>query len=264
MFSYNADKLIQIGSYMINEICYKNSFLKDVIFRVDFPTPLKNITESVSPNLARAIMKSFPIAEPQTIQAQDVKIDHEGVTTSTEEVKKWVYHGKEREKTLFLDYQSVTMSIQKYKTYDAAFGEFKLILDAIFEENKGLFSSRIGVRYINSIDLNEGNPLEWDEYINANILGIVSFHHTEYISRVFHILEFNFDGQSLKCQFGIPNPDYPAVIKRKQFVLDLDSYFSGVFELAEIYESIESCHQRIQEFFEKSITDKTRDLMEGM
>lgn len=246
---------------MANEICYNNSFLKDVIFRVDFPTPLKNITESVSADLARAILKSFPISEPQTIRSQDIKINEDNVTTSSEEIKKWVYHGTEREKSLILDYQSVTMSIQRYNSYEAALSEFKFILDTIFQENKGLFSSRIGVRYINSIELDKGNPLEWNEYIDENILGVLGFHFTENISRVFHILEYNFDGQSLKCQFGMPNSDYPAVIKKKQFVLDLDSYFSGVFELKDTYESIESCHQKIQEFFEKSITDKTRKLM---
>jgi uncharacterized protein (TIGR04255 family) len=248
---------------MANEICYNNSFLKEVIFRVDFPTPLNNLTESVSKDLSKAILRSFPIFEPHTVHAQDVQINHDGVTTSSEEIKTWIYHGAEREKSLVLDYQSVTMSIKRYNSYEAAFSEYKLILEAIFQENKDLFSSRIGVRYINSIDLDKGNPLEWNEYIDESILGVFSFHSTKNISRAFHILEFNFDGQSLKCQFGIPNPDYPAVIKRKQFVLDLDSYFTGVFELNDICDSIESCHQKIQEFFEKSITDETRRLMRG-
>ncbi|BCV48515.1 TIGR04255 family protein [Shewanella algae] len=124
-----------------------------------------------------------------------------------------------------------------------------------------MFSSRIGVRYINSIELTEKNPLEWSEYLNENILGIVSFHACENISRVFHILEYNFDGQALKYQFGLPNPDYPAVIKKKQFILDLDSYFTGAFDEKDIYFCINQCHHKIQELFEKSITDKTRNLM---
>lgn len=246
---------------MSEQICYENPFLKEVIFRVDFPTPLESVVTSVPSAVLREIMKAFPIAEPQTVQSQEFQISGQTVSSTTHEIKQWVYHGREREKSMILEPQSLTMTIRRYKTYDGAFSEFKAVLEALFRENRELFSSRIGVRYINSIELNEKNPLEWSEYLNEDILGIVSFHACENISRVFHVLEYNFNGQALKYQFGLPNPDYPAVIKKKQFILDLDSYFTGAFEEKEIYDCIKQCHQKIQELFEKSITDKTRDLM---
>lgn len=246
---------------MSKPICYNNPFLKEVIFRIDFPTPLENVNTAVPSTVLREIMRAFPIAEPQTVQSQELQISMETVSSSIQEMKKWVYHGREREKSMILESQSLTMTIKRYETYDGAISEFKAVLDALFRESRDLFSSRIGVRYINSIDLNESEPLEWSEYLNEDILGIVSFHASENVSRVFHVLEYNFDGQSLKYQFGLPNPDYPAVIRKKQFILDLDSYFTGAFDEREIYDCIGSCHRKIQELFEKSITDKTRDLM---
>ncbi|GIU30688.1 TIGR04255 family protein [Shewanella sp. MBTL60-007] len=246
---------------MSDSICYTNPFLKEVIFRVDFPTPLTNISEAVSPAVLRAIFENFPISEPQVLQAQELQISGSSVTTSSQEIKKWVYHGREREKSISLESQSITMAIKRYTTYANAFEEFQKVLGALFNENKDLFASRIGVRYINSLELNEPSPLTWGEYIHEDILGIVSFHAAENISRVFHVLEYNFDGQSLKYQFGLPNPDYPAVIKQKQFILDLDSYFTGAYDEREIVECINKCHFKIQELFEKSITEKTRDLM---
>ncbi|MBO0137393.1 TIGR04255 family protein [Vibrio sp. Vb2736] len=246
---------------MSEQICYSNPFLKEVIFRVDFPVPMENVESAVPNSVLREIMRAFPIAEPQTVQSQEIQFSGQTVSSNTQELKKWVYHGREREKSIILERQSLTMTIKRYETYDGAISEFKTVVEALFKENKELFSSRIGVRYINSIELNEANPLEWSEYLNEEILGIVSFHASENVSRVFHVLEYNFDGQILKYQFGLPNPDYPAVIKKKQFILDLDSFFTGAFDEKEIYDCIALGHQKIQELFEKSITDKTRELM---
>lgn len=246
---------------MSEQICYNNPFLKEVIFRVDFPVPMENVESAVPSSVLREIMRAFPIAEPQTVQSQEIQFSGQTVSSNTQELKKWVYHGREREKSIILERQSLTMTIKRYETYDGAISEFKTVVEALFKENKELFSSRIGVRYINSIELDEANPLEWSEYLNEEILGIVSFHASENVSRVFHVLEYNFDGQILKYQFGLPNPDYPAIIKKKQFILDLDSFFTGAFDEKEIYDCIALCHQKIQELFEKSITDKTRELM---
>lgn len=65
----------------------------------------------------------------------------------------------------------------------------------------------------------------------------------------------------MKQQFGIANPDYPAVIRKKQFVIDIDAYAHGVFELADIKQFLVDSHSKIQDIFEKSITDETRALM---
>ncbi|KZY43733.1 hypothetical protein A3733_17200 [Pseudoalteromonas shioyasakiensis] len=246
---------------MPEEICYEKPFLKEVIFRVDFPTPIRGINESVSPVILKPILKCFPISEPQTVHAQELKFSGQNFSTSSQELKHWVYHGKEREKSIIMEELSLTMTIKKYKSYDVAYEEFCTIVDAILKENKDLFVSRIGVRYVNSIELNEASPLEWGEYINEDILGIVSFHEAQHLSRAFHVLEYNFDGQYLKYQFGIPNPDYPALIKQKQFILDLDSYFTGAYDLHEVHDCINYCHDKIQQLFEKSITSKTRKLM---
>jgi len=114
---------------MSEQICYSNPFLKEVIFRVDFPTPLEKIASSVPSAVLREIMKAFPIAEPQTVKSQEIQIYEHTLSSSTHEIKKWVYHGREREKSMILEPQSLTMTIKKYKTYDGAFSEFKSVLE---------------------------------------------------------------------------------------------------------------------------------------
>lgn len=59
-------------------------------------------------------------------------------------------------------------------------------------------------------------------------------------SRIFRgcfTVEYNFGEIYLKCQFGIANPDYPALIKRRQFILDIDAYSAGAYEPGRNYSS---------------------------
>jgi uncharacterized protein (TIGR04255 family) len=59
----------------------------------------------------------------------------------------------------------------------------------------------------------------------------------------------------------MPNPDYPAIIKRPVFVLDLDAYVQMAHDLAESLQYMEEAHTRIQDLFERSITQQLRERM---
>ena len=52
-----------------------------------------------------------------------------------------------------------------------------------------------------------------------------------------------------------------VIIKQKQFVLDIDAYFQGALDKEDVTKSFETAHSKIQELFESSITEKTRELM---
>ncbi len=247
---------------MYENICYKKPFLKEVIFRIDFPSPIEGLGNNLPQAISKAALKKFPISEPQKVQAQQFKITRENVQSQSTETTQWVFHGKNRNKHLTIANNAIIFSLKEYTSYEVFIEETKKILDEFYKKYKELSISRVGLRYINVIELNEENPLSWSEYINDGMLGVIDFHgDANHITRSFHILEYNFDGQAIKYQFGIANPDYPAVVRRKHFVLDLDSYFNGAIEQNEIYEYAQSAHEKIQDLFEKSITDKTRDLM---
>ncbi len=248
--------------FMYANICYKKTFLKEVILRVDFPSPLPGLEKALPPSIANAILKKFPIAEPQKVQSREFQFSDQNFQANSKEVTKWVFHGKEREKTITVLPESIVITTKNYKTYEDFVDNIHSVLDAFYKEYKDLGANRIGLRYVNVVDPDEGNPLSWNDYIEEKILGIIDFHDGQYLTRIFHILEYNYDGQAIKFQFGISNPDYPALIKRKQFVLDIDSYFHGTFTLTEIMDNIVQAHEKIQELFEKSITKKTKDLME--
>ncbi|BCV48516.1 TIGR04255 family protein [Shewanella algae] len=109
---------------MSEQICYENPFLKEVIFRVDFATPLEGVVTSVPSTVLREIMKAFPIAEPQTVQSQEFQISGQTVSSTTHEIKQWVYHGREREKSMILQPESLTMTIKPIMEHLASLKQY--------------------------------------------------------------------------------------------------------------------------------------------
>ena len=98
---------------MYEEICYEAPFLKEVILRVDFPSPLDGVERSLSKKVMNAALSSFPISEPQKSQTQELQFSGEDVQSKTSEAMQWVFFGEEREKTLIIEPSSVVQTSRR-------------------------------------------------------------------------------------------------------------------------------------------------------
>ena len=247
---------------MHETVCYTKPFLKEVILRLDFGTRVEAFIRALPQKVATAALQRFPLSEPQKAQMQEITFSPTTVQTKTEDSMQWAYHGRNREKTLTITPEMLLITNRKYTSFEEFNGDFVHVLSSLFEAQEDLSVARIGLRYVNILDIPEGDPLAWSEYINENMLGIIDMHKdAQSLSRAFHIVEFNYDGQQVKFQFGIANPDHPAPIKRKQFVLDIDSFFIGALTKEEVTRCVNTAHDKIQALFEESISGKTRSLM---
>ena len=122
--------------------------------------------------------------------------------------------------------------------------------------------ARLGLRYINQVDIKEGAPTDWAEYLAPELCAIVNLaDDVSKVSRAFHVLDFNYGGASLRFQFGISNPDHPAPIRRKSYILDYDVYTNVLLERHEVAEYLSAFHDKVNASFEQVITDKLRGLM---
>lgn len=249
---------------MYENICYKSPFLKEAIIRLDFASPFERLRKVLPEKVSKLALSRFPIFEPNRKQAKTIQFtpSSEKVETSTLESMDWMFHGRYREKTLHIMPECIIATTKNYKSYEEFILDISGVAKEILLGNEDLVVSRIGIRYINVISIDEGHPLEWGDYVDEKILGIVDFHNNDdALSRIFHIVEFNYDGLFLKHQFGIANPDYPAPIHKKEFVLDLDAWANGALQFEDVIKNIELGHEKIQDLFERSITYKTRQLM---
>lgn len=74
-------------------------------------------------------------------------------------------------------------------------------------------------------------------------------------------MEFGIEGTSLRLQYGIFNPDYPSVVKRKEFILDIDASAPGLTSLEQLVDQLGVLHEHIEEAFEGAIGEKLRKVM---
>jgi uncharacterized protein (TIGR04255 family) len=243
---------------------YRKTFLKEVIARVDFLSPLPGIDAALPPALSEAAIRSFPIPEPRQAVQHQVEIGPHPVRSSSESIKEWLFHGKDRTKTLTIGRQVLVLQQKSYQSYESLRDEFVGVLAQVSELFKGIQTSRIGLRYINAIQLPEPNPTDWSAYITPSLLSLFDFPTAEErraLSRVLHHIEVAFDTFNLRYVAGVHNPDYPAPIRQKTFVLDLDAFAQSAVELRDVGPLLDRFHESIQRYFERSITQALRDKM---
>lgn len=246
-------------------IRYSRNFLTEVIVRIDFLMPLEGITSKLPPSLMKGSKKRFPLAEPQQKVEQEFQISiasNEAKSSRSSEISEWIFYSTDRKKVLKIAPQTLLISYKDYASYNQLREDFDDILGLFFTAYVDAQPHRLGLRYVNSIGFSEGHPLEWNGLLNSRLLGLFDFvPKSENLSRLFHVIEFNDSQSNLRFQFGMPNPDYPAIIRQKLFILDFDAYYQGLIEKEELADQLDRSHIKIQELFELSITDNLRTMM---
>jgi uncharacterized protein (TIGR04255 family) len=155
------------------------------------------------------------------------------------------------------------VEVTKYTVFEDLSRGFLAIVDALYSEFKDLQVKRLGLRYIDKIKLDEPNPTKWDDYIDKDLLCSLRFvADPSTLVRAINVLEQKFDDESrLRFQFGMPNPDYPAPIHQKIFVLDTDAYCDLLLSKEEVRQFLDRFHNRCTDSFERLITSKLRKKM---
>lgn len=248
---------------MYEQVCYEKPFLTDVIARIDLVAPLQGAEKALPPKLANGITRHFPISEPVDAIAKAYRFTGEGVQQHDTPFKQWNFFGRDREKQLSIAPSFLLVSYKRYTTYEEMSGQFLEILDEVLRAFPDAKASRFGLRYVNVMeDLGQPGPMSWQNYFSAELLSAIPFFKSpENLTRLIHVAELKYDDLAIRFQFGMPNPDYPATIRRPQFVLDLDGYAQVVHDLKESAGYMARAHELIQDLFESSITDKLRELM---
>lgn len=245
-------------------ISYKQNFLSEVIVRVDFLSPIKDLENRLPKDVSAKAKIKFPIAEPRKVLSQELQFSPQGLRNIQTEITEWHFHGKNKDKTLTLTPAAFFIKYTSYKSFEVLKEDFLSLLNTIFQVYPDAQGARFGLRYVNNIGLKENAPLSWESYINNHMLCIFQLPpDNKAISRALTTMDYNYGDFNLRHTFGVPNPDYPAVIKKKSFVIDLDAYYQGVQDYPEIKSNLDKYHSRIQEFFELSITDKLREILNG-
>jgi uncharacterized protein (TIGR04255 family) len=244
--------------------CYRRPFLTQVVLRVDLLNFIDALVANPpSPSVMEAVRLRFPIPEPAQTVENETQILGQQVQQRERRYTTWNFHGKNREKLVSFTPNVLLVLRSKYSTYEEMKEDFLAVFNSFTAAYPDTVVNRVGLRYVNEIVLDEAAPTNWTDYIDDHLIRIFEFFPSrEHLSRLFSVSELNYGELQLRFQFGMHNPDYPAPIKRKSFILDLDAYTTGMIENKGVEPFIDNAHAKIQDLFERSITAKLRKRMD--
>ena len=243
---------------------YKKTFLDHVIARVDFASELP-LKDSLPDTVAREAVKRFPVSEPKKVFFGRVQI-RKGGDISAKKIDvgtEWNFHGKEREKTLCITSSCMWTDYKKYESFEVLKNDFLAVLKTLFECYKeAVVIKRLGLRYINTVRLKDGDPTDWNGFFDPNLLHLPKIvKDKSKLSRAFHTVILNLGDERIKVQYGMRNPDYPATVRSREFTLDIDAFYEGLQDENEVESNLEKFHKHIKQVFEETITGKLRKEM---
>ncbi len=243
---------------------YKKTYLDKVVVRVDFASEILNFDQPMPESLKSKALDKFPIPVARKRVGQELQINPKDKDVKVKDIESrdFLFHDKDKQKTLFVTAQSMFISYKVYRDFDDLKDTFVGMVEALIAAYPELRIRRLGLRYIDKLQFAEADPLKWNDYVNEKMLSIFDIiEDKNKISRALHNLEMNYGDMNIRFQFGMHNPDYPAPIRKKIFLLDTDVYLDGIQTKDDISQNLEKFHQKAKSLFELSITQKLRDIL---
>jgi uncharacterized protein (TIGR04255 family) len=245
--------------------CYKKNFIKKVIAKIDFAEPVSLFTpESIAEAVAE-IKTRFPISEQATAFHRDIHISKDEVKSSKLEFPQWIFHGEERTKRLSVNQLTIEVLLTKYSSEDDFKNDLIIPISQLLKISHDITIKRTGIRFVNVFDFLIDDFPTASKYFSKSITNHLSvMDEIDKCSRSFLINEFLFEDIRLRVQTGFFNPDYPAIIKRNHFVIDLDAYIDIPHLINDSESYFKILHDKIEEKFEQLITEKLRkEILDG-
>lgn len=246
---------------------YEKNFLTKVIARIDFETALDGLTSELPDQVLDELTAQFPILEVRDTQTQEVTLTVQKrqprlEQTMSEQFKTWRFMSEDKTTLLEIDRNSATYSATCYSRYSEFVTPFIRAIDSLTAATaEPLAMRRVGLRYIDELKLADGDPFDWTGLVSDKLTGALAFAAGDPMLRAMSVLELDFGGRRLRMQYGMPNPDFPARVTRRHFVIDCDAFISARVEKNDLAEELEGLNRLVYDYFERAIGPDLRNAM---
>lgn len=228
------------------------NFLKQVILRLDFVGEI-NRSQQILDEIKRAVSDMLPEFETRDIVSVEMTIDQTHKTTKEKRFKSFLLHNNATNNSLILEPNAIIFDLEKYNSYEELKGLVHKVIPILGGQSPSIKVSRMGLRYINQIIIDEGNPFDWTELIKEPLICSLDFIGDQNeLSRSVGVIEINKSDYYVKFQYGWFNSEFPNPIAKKEFLLDYDCYSKSETDISSIFSQIEILHEEIKELFERS------------
>lgn len=232
----------------INRTLTKNN-ITNFILRVDL---LKS--ESLTlPNLAEIMSDYFDRSEKRQISNFAVTFTQNKSELKRQETFDHVLVSEEQHVTMTFSELSNSFWIESNHYRDNSIYKNIMIktVEAVTQIDPTIEAKRIGLRYINEFKCE--NQRKISKIYGKRLASVIFKMLTNpSLSRIIGVEEYNYGNQKLRLQYGIPNNFYPEIIKKYDYLLDIDSYIELICNVAEWNEVlVDLNHTAYKKFFEE-------------
>ncbi len=250
---------------------YNKNFITQVVLRADF---VPGTVPMIQPQAAEllAATEGFPVRSAINRTKTEVNIQKtpQGPVknTSTRNLLEHNFFTGDKTRHIALTTDYVFLEERRFESYAALRDLFTDVTEALAVQYPGMKLRRLGMRYINEIKLPEpdagpGLGAEfWEQYINPLLLGGLRFAANDgALARHMCSTELNYGIDRATIRYGIFNQDYPKPNRRRNFILDIDTYCQTELLPAAVPGKLEDFHNAACSVFEAAVTNALRARM---
>ena len=252
---------------------YKRNYITNFIIRFDYNEIDEKTLEKVQEEFEKKY--KFVINETKMMEQGKIKVDFATKESSieTESVKKeFCLFNIDRTERVKFSVNTFVFETIKYVSYDNIKDRIESFINIISKNNKNdeLFN-RIGMRYINNIEMpykNKEEILNWKDYISTKIWDTTNYSkENRKILQKILVQEFKSkeaeNNIMFRLQSGVPNPNKPAELVKKNFLIDIDGFTMNVERMNDALDKLQSIHDEESEIFDDCIDSKLKRIMNG-
>jgi uncharacterized protein (TIGR04255 family) len=232
----------------------------DAVIELRFETP---IDDAVRGQLARKLSGEYPLVERNEVRQFQLDVASGEVEHSTEErIEKYTSAEEPRGLQIGTHIFSVFAGAP-YEGWESLVGRFSKAFAVAKKEWGFRKIERVGVRYINRLDLSENSQgqVDYEDYLNLRINLPETFPPIHGYTLSFETSLKDYDCLA-RVQSNVTDPSVPG---KHSFVLDIDVWRSRDIPQKEdgLYEFLETMRQAKNMLFETFITDLARDTFDA-
>ena len=237
---------------------YKRNYIKLLVLRLDFKR-LENF--NIKDFTSLKLLKDYPTEKRQQKIDFLATLSKEKQTVDKVEYDEYRYYDKSMNNCVCFSGDAVFFEIKSHFSYEKLQKQFSEIFKILDSKYKIESFNRLGLRYVNEIEDFKEEYFSKELLINQSFLKNLieknkSFEETLSLGR----MGLKNDNTTTNFVYGKPNKNYPAKQTDRIFLLDYDSFTTGIHR-DHLLDSIDKLHQNIGSLFEASITDTLRKEM---
>lgn len=247
---------------------YERDFITQVVLRADFVTGTAPMGAQ-PPEGVLAVLDGWPERSVLSRTKTEVRVQkapqgpvRDTRTISFPEHNFWT-EGRTLHAAMCSEY--VLVSQKQYGGYEPLRECLLELTDAMTAQYPGLKLRRLGMRYVNEIKLPEADAGPglgadfWEHYVNPLLLGGLRFAANDgALARHMCTTELNYGTDRATIRYGIFNSEYPRPNRRREFVLDVDTYCQQVMGPETVAARLDDYHAAACQVFETAVTDALR------